>query len=85
MVAALLVVAAHMATPDSSQWSANSILDPNTGKTLEYRQLIRSPNRKEWLQSTANELGQRGCTRHLAAHDYPHGYLLLGHQAHQRP
>ncbi len=53
------MVAALIAAPDTSQWSANSVLDPNTGETLEYRQLtIRGPDRDKWLQSTANELGR---------------------------
>ena len=38
--------------------SANSVTDPNTGKQLEYKQLINHPDRKlrqMWQHSSANE------------------------------
>ena len=40
--------------------SANSVTDPNTGKQLEYKQLINHPGRKlrqTWQCSSANEFG----------------------------
>ena len=41
--------------------SANAVTDPNTGKQLEYKQLINHPNcnlRKTWQHSSANEFGR---------------------------
>ena len=41
--------------------SANTVTDPDTGKQLEYRQLINHPNdhlRKTWQHSSANEFGR---------------------------
>ena len=41
--------------------SANSVTDPNTGKQLEYKQLINHPDRKlrqTWQCSSANEFGR---------------------------
>ena len=40
--------------------SANAVTDPDTGKQLEYKQLINHPNchlRKTWQHSSANEFG----------------------------
>ena len=41
--------------------SANAVTDPDTGKQLEYRQLITHPNahlRRTWQLSSANEFGR---------------------------
>ena len=41
--------------------SANAVTDPDTGKQLEYKQLINHPNcllRKMWQHSSANEFGR---------------------------
>ena len=41
--------------------SPNAVTDPETGKQLEYKQLINHPNghlRKTWQHSSANEFGQ---------------------------
>ena len=41
--------------------SANSVTDPNTGKQLEYKQLINHPDSKvcqTWQRSSANEFGR---------------------------
>ena len=41
--------------------SANSVMDPNTGKQLEYKQLINHPDckvRQMWQRSSANEFGR---------------------------
>ena len=41
------------------QESANSVLDFDTGKLLEYRQLLRDPKQKEiWTKAGANEFGR---------------------------
>ena len=40
---------------------ANAVMDPNTGKQLEYRQLITHPNNelhRTWQHSSANEFGR---------------------------
>ena len=40
--------------------STNAVTDPDTGKQLEYKQLINHPNchlRKNWQHSSANEFG----------------------------
>ena len=42
-------------------WEANAITDPNTGKQLEYKQLINHPDnelRRTWQRSSANEFGR---------------------------
>jgi hypothetical protein len=39
------------------QW-ANAIIDPTTGKSLEYRHLIKTDKATEWINSFANELGR---------------------------
>ena len=42
--------------PETTQHWANAIIDPDTSKSMEYRQLIQSPKRKErWTKSLANE------------------------------
>ena len=41
--------------------SANAVMDPDTGKPLEYKQLINHPNqhlRQTWQQSSSNEFGR---------------------------
>eukprot|EP00957_Ditylum_brightwellii_P136649 10421086-Ditylum_brightwellii.AAC.1 len=38
---------------------ANAIIDKETGRSLEYRELITKPQyKKQWTQSFANELGR---------------------------
>jgi hypothetical protein len=45
-------------TPTIHHW-ANSIIDPDTGASMEYRHLIKSPkHEKDWKRSFANELGR---------------------------
>jgi hypothetical protein len=40
-------------------WFANAVIDPTTGKALEYRELITNPATKEvWSRSSANEFGR---------------------------
>ena len=36
----------------------NAVLDPITGESLTYRQLIRGPDKAIWLQGCANEIGR---------------------------
>jgi hypothetical protein len=36
----------------------NAVLDPITGESLTYRQLIRGPDKEIWLQGCANEIGR---------------------------
>jgi hypothetical protein len=44
-------------TTDTNHWAC-SIIDPDTGATMEYRHLIKSDKHKEaWAHSFANELG----------------------------
>ena len=41
--------------------SANAVMDPDTGKPLEYKQLINHPNhhlRQTWQQSSSNQFGR---------------------------
>jgi hypothetical protein len=38
--------------------SANSVIDPVTGASLEYKDLKAGPDSAEWIQSTANEIGR---------------------------
>ena len=54
--------------------SANAVTDPDTGKQLEYRQLISHPNRhlrQTWQQSSSNEFGRlaQGVGGHIAGTD----------------
>ena len=50
-------IAEHVA--QQRQESANSVLDFDTGKLLEYRQLLRDPKQKEiWTKAGANEFGR---------------------------
>jgi hypothetical protein len=44
-------------TTDTDHWAC-SIIDPNTGATMEYRHLIKSPKHHDaWAHSFVNELG----------------------------
>ena len=36
----------------------NAVLDPATGKSLEYKQLSKGPTAAQWSTSFANELGR---------------------------
>jgi hypothetical protein len=45
-------------TTDTEHWAC-SIIDPDTGATMEYRHLIKSPKHKdEWAHSFANKIGR---------------------------
>jgi hypothetical protein len=46
-----------VSTPPSFP-SANAVLDPVTGASLNYIQLLRGPDRVIWLQGCANEIGR---------------------------
>jgi len=37
---------------------ANSVIDPNTGASLEYRHLIKGPDAKQWQQANMIEINQ---------------------------
>ena len=37
---------------------ANTVIDTDTGRSLEYRHLIRGPNKDVWTTSLANDLGR---------------------------
>ena len=37
---------------------ANAVVDPTTGKSLEFRQLIKGQDKEIWATSMANELGR---------------------------
>jgi hypothetical protein len=46
-------------TSDSFNLFANSVIDPDTGKSMEYRELITNPKTKlKWTHSSANEFGR---------------------------
>jgi len=50
----------QLAHRDADDWMqyANAIINPETGKSMEYRDLIRDPTTKAaWLTSSANEFG----------------------------
>ena len=54
--------------------SANAVTDPDTGKQLEYKQLIGHPNRhlcQTWQQSSSNEFRRlaQGVGGHIAGTD----------------
>jgi hypothetical protein len=45
-------------TTDTEHWAC-SIIDPDTGATMEYRRLIKSPKHKDaWAHSFVNEVGR---------------------------
>jgi hypothetical protein len=45
-------------TTNTEHWAC-SIIDPDTGATMEYRHLIKSPKDKDdWAHSFANEIGR---------------------------
>jgi hypothetical protein len=44
------------ATRHLSQRVANSVLDPITGQSLEYRQLSQGPTKDKWIHGFANEI-----------------------------
>jgi hypothetical protein len=45
-------------TTDTDHWAC-SIIDPDTGATMEYRHLIKSPKHHDaWAHSFANDLGR---------------------------
>jgi hypothetical protein len=37
---------------------AHAVIDPNTGKSQNYRQLMQGPNAGVWIQGCTNEMGQ---------------------------
>jgi hypothetical protein len=41
-----------------SQHVGNSVLDPITGQSLEYRQLSQGPTKDKWIHGFANEIGR---------------------------
>ena len=48
----------HGSLPPEAFFTANSVIDPETGAALEYRHLRVGPNAKEWLQGASNEIGR---------------------------
>jgi hypothetical protein len=36
----------------------NSVIDPDTGESLEYRHLIKGPEADKWKQANINEIGR---------------------------
>ena len=44
--------------PQLPHHAINSVLDPTTGNTLEYRDLVKGPTATQWQKSFANELGR---------------------------
>jgi hypothetical protein len=43
--------------PDSTG-QANAVTDPNTGASLNYTQLLKGPDREQWIRATANEIAR---------------------------
>jgi hypothetical protein len=63
MTSALVPKQERQSIPDSFDWfptgMANSAIDPATGESLEYQQLIkRDKYCKTWTRSFANDLGR---------------------------
>jgi hypothetical protein len=39
-------------------WQANSVVDPNTGSSLNCSQLRQGPDKAQWTRATANEIAR---------------------------
>jgi hypothetical protein len=39
-------------------WQANSVVNPNTGSSLNYTQLRQGPDKDQWIRATANEIAR---------------------------
>ena len=39
-------------------WTANAVIDPNTGASLEYRHLRLGPDGDQWVKAAADEIGR---------------------------
>ena len=50
-------LAIHSSLPPEAFFTANAVVDPETGAALEYRHLRVGPDAKEWLQGASNEIG----------------------------
>ena len=44
--------------PSHAFFTANAVLDPDTGTALEYPQLNLGKNTKEWIRGCSNEIGR---------------------------
>jgi hypothetical protein len=44
--------------PAHTFWTANAVVDPNSGAALEYSKLKISTEGAEWIQAAANEMGR---------------------------
>jgi hypothetical protein len=50
--------ATSLPLPAHAYWTANAVVDPTTGASLEYAQLKLGPDAEKWIQSAANEIGR---------------------------
>ena len=50
----------HITPPAVHPLFANAVTDPNTGATLEYRDLLKTPDRHHWEQGWCNEFNRLG-------------------------
>ena len=48
----------HSNLPAAAFWTANAVVDPETGLALEYDSLVLGPDGLEWIQAAANEIGR---------------------------
>ena len=48
---------AILATNIQGRHQANVVIDPTTGASLEYRNIVKGPNKSIWENSFANEIG----------------------------
>ena len=44
--------------PAHAFWTANAVIDPNTGASLEYRHLRLGPDGEQWIKAAADEIGR---------------------------
>ena len=69
------------ANQHQTQHQAHAVTDPITGATLEYRDLIKGPDRALWEQGWCNEFRRLGPTgtqtiKAIAFHHIPHGRAI---------
>jgi hypothetical protein len=48
----------HRKESPTPHWSANSVVDPQTGASLEYTQLRKDPNKEHWIRAAANKIAR---------------------------
>jgi hypothetical protein len=48
----------HALLPPEAFWTANTVVDQETGTALEYRHLCLGPDSKKWLEAAENEIGR---------------------------